>query len=52
MVAMGCGIDEYMVLKPALSGNLGVAGVAAGGALPAPLLLPLAPPAVLAPPTT
>lgn len=53
MVAMGCGIDEYIVLNPAFSGILGVAGVAAGGAefavlpLPAP---PLAPPVFPAPP--
>jgi hypothetical protein len=43
MVAIGCGIDEYMALNPAFKGNRGVAGVAAGGA--APLLPPLLPPA-------
>lgn len=43
MVAIGCGIDEYMALNPAFKGNRGVAGVAAGGA--APLLPPPLPPA-------
>lgn len=40
---MGWGIEEYIVLKPAFKGILGVAGVAAGGA-EEPLLAPLAPP--------
>lgn len=43
IVAIGCGIDEYMALNPAFKGNRGVAGVAAGGA--APLLPPPLPPA-------
>lgn len=43
IVAIGCGIEVYMALNPALSGNLGVVGVAAGGAV-APLAPPLAPP--------
>lgn len=43
MVAIGCGIDEYIALNPAFKGNRGVAGVAAGGA--APLLPPPLPPA-------
>lgn len=45
MVAIGCGIDEYMALNPAFKGNRGVAGVAAGGAV-------LLPPPLLPPPTT
>lgn len=40
MVAIGCGIDEYMALNPAFKGNRGVAGVAAGGATPLPPPLP------------
>ena len=43
IVAIGCGIDEYMALNPAFKGNRGVAGVAAGGAVP--LLPPPLPPA-------
>lgn len=43
MVAIGCGIDEYIALNPAFKGNRGVAGVAAGGAVP--LLPPPLPPA-------
>lgn len=43
MVAIGCGIDEYMALNPAFKGSRGVAGVAAGGATP--LLPPPLPPA-------
>ena len=45
IVAIGCGMDEYIALNPALSGSLGVAGVAAGGALPVT-------PLDAAPPTT
>lgn len=40
MVAIGCGIDEYMALNPAFKGSRGVAGVAAGGAAPLPPPLP------------
>ena len=45
MVAIGCGMEEYMVLNPAFRGNLGVAGVAAGGAEPV-LLPPVPPPSI------
>ena len=45
IVAIGCGIDEYMALNPAFKGNRGVAGVAAGGAV-------LLPPPLPPPPTT